>query len=124
MYVERFRRRGICRYGETWRSTGILRNVLGLAFVSDDEFALVFDANGTTQRIQKVGDVSPKPYTTLGWQVDDIRDAVNGLGAKGVKFEVYDFMQPDADGIVSFPGGARVAWFKDPDGNLLSLDQY
>ena len=99
-------------------------NMLGLTFISDDEYALVFDANGTSLRIQKVAEVEPKQYTSLGWHVDDISAAVNALVAKGVRFERYDFMRPDELGIVTFPGGARVAWFKDPDGNLLSIDQY
>ena len=99
-------------------------NMLGLTFISDDEYALVFDANGTTLRIQKVAEVEPKQYTSLGWHVDDISTAVTALVANGVRFERYDFMQPDELGIVTFPGGARVAWFKDPDGNLLSIDQY
>lgn len=99
-------------------------NTLGLTFISDDEYALVFDANGTTLRIQKVAEVEPKQYTSLGWHVDDISAAVTALVANGVRFERYDFMQPDELGIVTFPGGARVAWFKDPDGNLLSIDQY
>lgn len=98
--------------------------MLGLAFIADDEYALVFDANGTTLRIQKVEEVEPRQYTSLGWHVDDISDAVTALGTKGIKFERYDVMAPDELGIVTFPGGARVAWFKDPDGNLLSLDQY
>ncbi len=99
-------------------------NTLGLTFISEDEYALVLDANGTTLRIQKVAEVEPKQYTSLGWHVDDISAAVTALVAKGVRFERYEFMQPDELGIVTFPGGARVAWFKDPDGNLLSLDQY
>ena len=99
-------------------------NTLGLTFISDDEYALVFDANGTSLRIQKVAEVEPKQYTSLGWHVDDISAAVTALVAKGVRFERYEFMQPDELGIVTFPGGARVAWFKDPDGNMLSLDQY
>ncbi len=99
-------------------------NALGLTFISDEEYALVFEANGTTLRIQKVAEVVPKQYTSLGWHVADITAAVTSLAANGVKFERYDFMQPDELGIVTFPEGARVAWFKDPDGNLLSLDQY
>ena len=99
-------------------------NVLGLSFISDDEYAIVFDANGTTLRIQKVAEVGPKQYTSLGWHVDDISVAVTALTEKGVIFERYDFMRPDELGIVTFTGGARVAWFKDVDGNLLSLDQY
>ncbi len=98
--------------------------ILGLTFVSEDQYAIVFDSNGTTLRIQKMPSVEPKPFTTLGWHVDDIAASVAALSAKGIKFERYDFMQPDDLGIVTFDGGARVAWFKDPDGNLLSLDQY
>ena len=90
----------------------------------DDQYALVFDANGTTLRIQKMKEVDAKAFTVLGWHVDDLAAAVSALSADGVKFERYDFMQPDDQGIVTFEGGARVAWFKDPDGNLLSLDQY
>jgi predicted enzyme related to lactoylglutathione lyase len=98
--------------------------VLGLTFESEDQYALVFQANGTTLRIQKMPSVDPKPFTILGWHVEDINAAVSALGSKGVKFERYDFMQPDELGVVTFENGARVAWFKDPDGNLLSLDQY
>lgn len=98
--------------------------ILGLTFVSEDQYAIVFDSNGTTLRIQKMPSVEPKPFTTLGWHVVDIAASVAALSAKGIKFERYDFMQPDHLGIVTFDGGARVAWFKDPDGNLLSLDQY
>lgn len=106
------------------KARAFYEGILGLTFVSEDQYALVLDANGTTLRIQKMPSVDPRPYTTLGWHVADIPAAVASLNAKGVKFERYDFMQPDALGIVTFDGGARVAWFKDPDGNLLSLDQY
>jgi catechol 2,3-dioxygenase-like lactoylglutathione lyase family enzyme len=99
-------------------------DTLGLTFVSDDPYALVFDANGTTLRIQKVGEVSPKPYTTLGWHVSDIEKFVRELTEKGVAFEHYEGFGQDENGIMTFPNGAKVAWFKDPDGNLLSLDQY
>jgi catechol 2,3-dioxygenase-like lactoylglutathione lyase family enzyme len=99
-------------------------DTLGLTFVSDDPYALVFDANGTTLRIQKVGEVSPMPYTTLGWHVSDIEKSVSELTDKGVAFEHYEGFGQDANGIMTFPNGAKVAWFKDPDGNLLSLDQY
>ncbi len=108
----------------TEASRDFYENSLGLTFISDEEYAIVFDANGTTLRIQKVAEVGPKQYTSLGWHVEDITAAVTRLTANGVKFERYDFMQPDELGIVTFPEGARVAWFKDPDGNLLSLDQY
>jgi catechol 2,3-dioxygenase-like lactoylglutathione lyase family enzyme len=99
-------------------------DTLGITFVSDDPYALVFDANGTTLRIQKVSEVSPKPYTTLGWHVSDIEKSVSELTEKGVTFEHYEGFGQDENGIMTFPNGAKVAWFKDPDGNLLSLDQY
>jgi catechol 2,3-dioxygenase-like lactoylglutathione lyase family enzyme len=97
---------------------------LGLRFVTDDGFALVFDANGTTVRIATVRELSPAPYTVLGWEVDDIESAVKELAAAGVAFERYGIFPQDELGIWSAPGGARVAWFKDPDGNTLSLSQH
>lgn len=100
------------------------RDVLGLELVSDEEYAVVFDANGTTLRIQKAGSFTPHQFTSLGWHVDDIEAAMADLRARGVVFEQYPWMPPEANGIMTFPSGARVAWFKDPDGNLLSLDQY
>lgn len=99
-------------------------NKLGLKFVEDQQYALLFDANGTRLRVQKVREVADIQYTALGWNVEDIEAAVRELKANGVKFEHYPWM-PDADSdIMTFEGGAKVAWFKDPDGNILSLDQY
>lgn len=97
---------------------------LGLKFVSDDGFALVFDANGTTLRIATVGELNPAPFTILGWQVADIESAVQALTAAGVVFERYGMFPQDELGIWLAPGGVRVAWFKDPDGNTLSLSQH
>ncbi|MGH9820680.1 MAG: VOC family protein [Pyrinomonadaceae bacterium] len=97
---------------------------LGLKLISDEEYAIVFDANGTTLSIQKSGEFTPHPFTSLGWHVDDIETAVNELRERGVAFEQYPWMADDSDSIMTFPNGAKVAWFKDPDGNLLSLDQY
>jgi catechol 2,3-dioxygenase-like lactoylglutathione lyase family enzyme len=97
---------------------------LGLQFVSDDGFALVFNANGTTVRIATVRELSPAPYTVLGWEVDDIENAVKELAKAGVAFERYGIFPQDELGIWSAPGGVRVAWFKDPDGNTLSLSQH
>ncbi len=98
-------------------------DTLGLEVVSDDPYALVCDANGTTLRIQKVGSLRPQPFTALGWEVSDIGDAVDGLTKRGVRFERFDGMDQDERGIWSSPSGARVAWFKDPDGNTLSLTE-
>ena len=97
---------------------------LGFKFLHDDGFALVFDANGVMLRISKMKEFTAAQYTVLGWEVTDIAEAVGGLSDKGVKFERYEFMHPDAEGIVTFPTGDKVAWFKDPDGNVLSLSQH
>jgi catechol 2,3-dioxygenase-like lactoylglutathione lyase family enzyme len=106
------------------RSKVFYEGTLGLRLVGDDSFALVFDAHGTELRIQKVEKVQPPPFTVLGWQVADIRKTVAGLSKRGVTFERYTFLEQDSAGIWVAPGGAKVAWFKDPDGNLLSVAQY
>jgi catechol 2,3-dioxygenase-like lactoylglutathione lyase family enzyme len=100
------------------------KDVLGLRFVSEDSFALVFDANGTMLRVSIVPDFKPQAFTILGWQVPNIQEAVSDLHAKGVTFEHFGFAEQDVQGIWSAPGGAKVAWFKDPDGNVLSLTQF
>lgn len=97
---------------------------LGLRLVEDDGFALVFDAHGTRLRVQKVREHTPLPYTVLGWEVADIGDTVTRLASKGVRFERYAWMTQDASGVWSTSDGTKVAWFKDPDGNLLSLTQF
>jgi catechol 2,3-dioxygenase-like lactoylglutathione lyase family enzyme len=97
--------------------------VLGLGFVKEDGFALVLDANGIKVRVAKA-QFTPAPFTILGWQVADIEKMVEGLQAKGVKFERFGFFEQDALGIWTAPGGDKVAWFKDPDGNVLSVSQH
>ncbi len=97
--------------------------VLGLRVVSDDPFALALDANGTMLRVQKVTEFTAPPFTALGWEVTDIRTSVAALLAAGVTFQTYPGMGQDERGIWHAPSGAYVAWFKDPDGNTLSLTQ-
>ena len=97
---------------------------LGFTFLRDDGFALVFDAHGTMLRVSKMREFTAALYTVLGWEVEDIVRAVNGLNERGVSFERYPGMPQDENAICTFPGGARVAWFKDPDGNVLSLSQH
>ncbi len=97
---------------------------LGLKLVSDEYFALVFDLNGHMLRIAKVDELVPAKHTVLGWHVDDIADSVEKLVARGVVFEQFGGMQQDDLGIWLSPSGAKVAWFKDPDGNNLSLTQF
>jgi catechol 2,3-dioxygenase-like lactoylglutathione lyase family enzyme len=99
--------------------------VLGFKFVSEDDFAAVFDLNGTMLRISTVKDFQPQPHTVLGWDVPDIVASVTALTAKGVKFNVYEGFGQDKLGIWNSPAGdAKVAWFLDPDGNNLSLTQF
>ncbi len=107
------------------RAKAFYRDQLGLTLVSDESFALVFDANGTMLRVQKVKEVGEAKYTTLGWNVADIAAMVDELEKAGVKFERYGFPGQDEKGIWTPPGGAaKIAWFKDPDGNILSLAQF
>jgi catechol 2,3-dioxygenase-like lactoylglutathione lyase family enzyme len=106
------------------RAKAFYRDVLGLLLISEDEYALVFDAHGTMLRVAIVGEIVLAPYTVLGWQVDDIDATARGLAAKGIKFERYAWMEQNDLGIWSAPSGAKVAWFKDPDGNLLSVSQH
>ena len=106
------------------RSRAFYEGVLGLAFVSDEPPALVFQVGGSMLRIQKVHQVYAAPYTALGWAVLDIRGTVLRLSEAGVVFERYEGMQQDEDGIWQSPGGAWVAWFRDPDGHVLSLTQF
>lgn len=99
------------------------RDTLGLKLLSEDGFALVFDANGIMLRVTLVQSVQPQPYTVLGWQIDDTTKAVRAFAAAGVRFERYPHVPQDDDGIWTAPGGAKIAWFKDPDGNILSIAQ-
>lgn len=107
------------------RARTFYETTLGLRFVSDDNFALVFDSNGTMIRIARVPDFTPFLFTLLGWEVPDIESTVADLAAKGVQFARYGFLDQSPSGIWTAPGNvAKVAWFPDPDGNLLSLSQH
>jgi len=97
---------------------------LGFTFVSLDQFALVMNANGSKIRISRVEDFTPARYTVLGWEVRNLEDVVSWLTARGVVFEKYPFVQDQERGIWTAPGGDKVAWFKDPDGNVLSVSQH
>ncbi|HWZ53397.1 MAG TPA: VOC family protein [Candidatus Acidoferrales bacterium] len=97
---------------------------LGFQFVSDDPFALVMRSGETMIRVSKAKDFTPAPYTILGWEVKDIEAVVRWLTSRGVAFEKYPFVQDQDLGIWTAPSGDRVAWFKDPDGNVLSVSQH
>jgi catechol 2,3-dioxygenase-like lactoylglutathione lyase family enzyme len=99
---------------------------LGLEFVSQDAFALVFNAHGVTIRIADVSgvkDFKPAPFTILGWHVDSAQSTARALCEKGVEFERFPGMDQSPLGIWQSPSGAQVAWFKDPDGNILSITE-
>jgi hypothetical protein len=98
--------------------------VLGLRFVKDDGFAMVLDANGIMIRVAKVPQFTPAQFTILGWQVSGIENVVRSLQKKGVHFETFGFFKQDELGIWIAPTGDKVAWFKDPDGNMLSVSQH
>jgi predicted enzyme related to lactoylglutathione lyase len=97
--------------------------VLGLRLMEDTPFALVFDANGTMLRIQKVETLTKAGYTALGWQVGDIQEAGEMLLKRGIHFDRYPGLPQDEQGIWTTPEGNKIAWFTDPEGNTLSLTE-
>src|SRR5262245_291308 len=97
---------------------------LGAEFVSLDQFALVVSIGGHHIRISKSPNFVPLHSTVLGWEVPDIERVVDALTQHGVTFEKYPFVQDKERGIWSAPGGSKIAWFKDPDGNVLSISQH
>ena len=106
------------------RSRKFYEEMLGLEFVADDPFALVFRIGELQLRIQKVESKPQIDYTILGWAVTDIQKTVWELAKAGIEFMRYEGLGQDADGIWLAPSGARVAWFRDPDENTLSLTEY
>jgi catechol 2,3-dioxygenase-like lactoylglutathione lyase family enzyme len=105
-------------------ATAFYRDKLGFKFLQDDSFALVFDAHGTMLRVVKMKKFTPAGFTILGWEVEAIGKTLAELAARGVVFERFEGMAQDELGIWNSPSGSKVAWFKDPDGNVLSLSQH
>jgi catechol 2,3-dioxygenase-like lactoylglutathione lyase family enzyme len=108
------------------KSRRFYEQTLGLEFVIEDPFALVFRAHGVMLRIVNVSNVkdfSPAPFTILGWSVSSVEDTVRGLSQHGIEFERFPGMDQNPLGIWRSPSGAQVAWFKDPDGNILSITE-
>lgn len=108
------------------RARAFYEGLLGLRLVADElPFALVFDANGIMLRVTTVRELKPQQFTILGWRVSGIEDIVDRLAGGGAEFQCYKGLN-DADprGLWNSPSGARIAWFKDPDGNLLSLTEF
>jgi catechol 2,3-dioxygenase-like lactoylglutathione lyase family enzyme len=97
---------------------------LGLTLASDEPYALVYQMAGSELRLSKVPSFTPLPFTVLDWQVEDILAAHKMLSERGVEFTLFDGMGQDEKGIWASPdGGARILWFKDPDGNVLSVSE-
>jgi catechol 2,3-dioxygenase-like lactoylglutathione lyase family enzyme len=105
------------------RARAFYEGTLGLAITEDTPFALVANAGGTMLRVQKVQHFTPHPFTALGWHVSSIEKTMRELEHKGIVFERYEFLEQDEKGVWTTPDGAKIAWFKDPDGNTLSLTE-
>ncbi|HEU5365870.1 MAG TPA: hypothetical protein VFU62_10065 [Hanamia sp.] len=99
------------------------KDILCLPLLSEDGYAMEFDAKGTLLRITIVPELTPQPFTVLGWNVNDIYSTIKSLNNKNISCEKFDFLDQDDLGIWTSPNGSKVAWFKDPDGNLLSLTE-
>ena len=105
------------------KARAFYEGVIGLTLLDESDFALVFDANGVELRIQKVESANPQPFTVLGWHVSSIVETVEGMTERGVVFEKFAAFEQSELGIWTSPSGAQIAWFRDPDGNTLSLTE-
>lgn len=105
------------------RAKTFYEGVLGLTLLEDTPFAIVFKVPGGTLRLAKTPDFTPQPFSLVGWVVPDIEADMKGLAQKGVSFEHFSGLPQDEAGIWTVPDGTRICWFRDPDGNLLSLTQ-
>ncbi len=106
------------------RSRSFYETTLGMKVLEQDPFALSLEAPGSTVRVTKVGPFTPFPFTIFGWNVEEIAVTVAGLKSRGIEFQHFGMPNQDADGIWTSPSGARIAWFRDPDGNTLSVTQF
>lgn len=106
------------------RALAFYRDTLGLSFIADDGFALIFEAGGVRLRVSRVPAVAPSQYAVLAFTVPDIAAVVDGLTAKGVGFQRFPPFAQDERGVWTAPDGTKVAWFRDPDLNILSLVQH
>jgi catechol 2,3-dioxygenase-like lactoylglutathione lyase family enzyme len=106
------------------RARHFYSDVLGLSLVEETPFALEFDCAGTMLRVALANHVMPAPYTVLGWRVADIAATLHALASAGIRPEIYEGFHQSPEGVWQAPGGAKVAWFKDPDGNLLSVTEF
>lgn len=105
------------------KAKSFYKDILGLKLLSEDNYALEFDANGTLLRVIIVQELKPQVFTVLGWNVASISEIIKSLNEQNVFCEQYDFLDQDNLGVWTSPSGSKVAWFKDPDGNVLSLTE-
>ena len=105
------------------RARAFYEGVLGLTFVSENPFVVVFRGQNAIIIAQRVEKFPPLQSTVLGWEVKDIKETVSSLSKRGVVFQRYEGMDQDELGIWKSPDG-KVAWFKDPDGNVLSVSEH
>jgi catechol 2,3-dioxygenase-like lactoylglutathione lyase family enzyme len=106
------------------RSRQFFTGTLGLTVDDVTPYACVLHVGATMVRITKVDDLRPQPFTVFGWDVVDIETVVAALANAGVSFLHFAGMDQDTAGVWTTPGGDKVAWFHDPDGNILSLTQF
>lgn len=106
------------------RARVFYEGALGLSVIEETPFALVLDAAGTMLRLTLVEELDPHPFTIAGWTVRDVGAKVAELSAAGIEFARYEGFGQDDLGIWTAPGGAQIAWFHDPDGNLLSIQSF
>jgi catechol 2,3-dioxygenase-like lactoylglutathione lyase family enzyme len=106
------------------RSRRFFADRLGLAVAEVTPYACVLHVGDTTLRVTRVDRLRPQPFTVFGWAVPDIDAVVSDLAAAGVGCERFEGLDQDGAGVWTTPGGDRVAWFHDPDGNTLSLTQF
>jgi catechol 2,3-dioxygenase-like lactoylglutathione lyase family enzyme len=106
------------------RSRAFYEGKLGCTFISLDQFAMVLDLGGSMIRVVKIPNSTPSHATILGWQVTDVRSVAQWLTSRGVELEKYPFVEDKELGVWVTPAGNSVAWFKDPDGNVLSISSH
>jgi len=109
---------------EPAKARAFYEGTLGLAVLASDDYGVTYDVNGRRLRLSFVQELKPAPYSVLCWVVPEIRGVIAALTVKEVVFERYEWMQQDVHGVWTAPDGTQVAWFKDPDGNVLSLAQF
>ena len=106
------------------RSRRFYETTLGMKVLYQDDFAIALESGGIMIRVTRVGKFIPYQFTVFGWEVVDIEASAKKLEAKKIALQHYDLPNQNDQGIWTAPGGEKVAWFLDSDGNVLSLTQF